>query len=74
MHIVMLQDGYSTLMRVCRKGYAEIVQMLIQHGADVNMQDKVRNIYYNINFSTATTCVYVSNRRILLCYREEVLP
>ena len=57
MHIVMLQDGYSTLMRVCRKGYAEIVQMLIQHGADVNIQDKVRNIYENINFNTATTII-----------------
>ena len=42
----MIQDGYTALLYACRYGYHTIVEYLVQQGAQVNMQDKVRNKNY----------------------------
>ena len=44
MHIVVTQDGRSALYMASVKGHVEVVQLLLQHNADVNIQDKVRTI------------------------------
>ena len=36
-----LQDGWSSLMRACYNGNAEVVKILVSAGAHVNDQDKV---------------------------------
>ena len=36
-----LQDGTSSLMEACRNDNAEVVQKLLDKGADVNARDKV---------------------------------
>ena len=36
-----LQDGWSSLMRACWKGHAEVVRILVSAGAHVNHQSKV---------------------------------
>ena len=37
----LLQKGNSSLMEACRNGNAEVVRILLRHGADVNLQDMV---------------------------------
>ena len=44
MHIVVIQDGWTALKAAARNGHREVVELLIQHGADVNAKDKVRNV------------------------------
>ena len=36
-----LQDGWSSLMRACVFGHAEVVRILVSAGAHVNYQSKV---------------------------------
>jgi ankyrin repeat protein len=36
------QQGYSALLVACSTGNVEILQMLLQHGADVSECDPVR--------------------------------
>ena len=40
-----LQYDYhnTALMKACEKGYADTVRVLLDHGASVNQQNKVRN-------------------------------
>lgn len=35
------RDGCNSLMWACAKGFSEIVQLLVEHGADVNAQNPV---------------------------------
>ena len=44
MHIVVLQDGRTALMVAAQDGHREVVELLLQHGADVNAEDEVRNV------------------------------
>ena len=37
----MLQNGTTPLIMACDQGYLDIVKVLIDHGADVNDNDKV---------------------------------
>ena len=39
----MVQDGMTPLMRACRKGHLDIVNVLVDNGADVNDKDNVRS-------------------------------
>ena len=43
MHIVVIQDGNTALFMASRESNFEIVQLLLQHGADVHVQCKVKN-------------------------------
>ena len=36
-----LQNGWSSLMRACWNGHAEVVRILVSAGAHVNDQDEV---------------------------------
>ena len=40
----MIQYGETALMRASRSGYLSVVQYLVQQGAAINTQDKVRNL------------------------------
>ena len=44
----MIQYGETALMRASRSGYLSVVQYLVQQGADINTQNKVRN--HNNNY------------------------
>ena len=44
MHIVVIQDGDTALMLASCKGHTAVVELLLQHGADVNAKDDVRNV------------------------------
>ena len=43
-YIVVIQDGQTALMFASRNGHGEIVELLLQHGADLNVHAKVRNV------------------------------
>ena len=46
----MIQDGITALMQASYKGHLPVVEYLVEQGADISTQDKVRNsinsIYY----------------------------
>ena len=44
MHIVVIQYGWTALYIAAQNGHREVVELLLQHGADVNAKDKVRNV------------------------------
>ena len=44
MHIVVIQSGDTALHAASREGYVQIVELLLERKADINAQDKVRNI------------------------------
>ena len=39
--ITLLQNGWSPLLVACNEGHAELVEILIKHGAQVDIKDKV---------------------------------
>ena len=41
MCIIVIQDGYTALMHACRKGYAAVVEVLLQHGASSDAHTNV---------------------------------
>ena len=43
MSIIVLQDGDTALLLACREGKVDVVKVLLQAGADKNIQNKVRN-------------------------------
>ena len=43
MHL-SLQDGWTALMKASQAGHMECVQVLLDKGADVNMQNKVSGV------------------------------
>ena len=43
LYIIVIQAGRNALMHASNAGYLPVVQYLIQQGADIHMQDKVRN-------------------------------
>ena len=50
MVVCFIQKGNTTLHYACREGYKEVVLLLIEHGADVKAENKVRVVihcYYN---------------------------
>ena len=44
MYIVLTQDGDTALLLACREGKVDVVKVLLQAGADMNIQNKVRNV------------------------------
>ncbi len=44
MHFVVIQDGWTALMRASREGHTAVVELLLQHGADLNVENIVRNV------------------------------
>ena len=44
MHTVVIQYGDTALYVAAQDGHREVVQVLLQHGADVNAKDEVRNV------------------------------
>ena len=44
MHIVVIQYGDTALYRASDKGYVDVVKLLLQHNADVNIKNKVGNV------------------------------
>ena len=53
----MIQDGYTALMYASEKGNIDIVKLLLQAGADKNIQNKVRNSYSIIIFVVIVECI-----------------
>ena len=45
--IIVVQYGYTAVMYASSNGHLPVVQYLVQQGADIHMQDKVRNHYNN---------------------------
>ena len=39
----MIQNGWTALMWASMYGHLSVVQYLVEQGADINTQDKVRN-------------------------------
>ena len=44
MHNVVIQDGVTVLMMASMECHTAGVELLLQHGADVNAKDEVRNV------------------------------
>ena len=44
MLIVVIQDGRTALIWASMQGHTAVVELLLQHGADVNTKKKVRNV------------------------------
>ena len=44
MHIVVIQNGKTALIEASRQGRTAVVELLLQHGADVNAKDEVNNV------------------------------
>ena len=44
MHIVVIQGGETALIYASGEGHTAVVELLLQHGADVNAKDNVRNV------------------------------
>ena len=38
---IVYQDGWTALMIASEKGHKEVVKLLLDHGANINMQNKV---------------------------------
>ena len=47
LYIIVIQDGDTALIRASYNGRLPVVEYLVQQGADINTQDKVRNNYIN---------------------------
>ena len=45
--IIVIQDGDTALIYASMYDHLPVVQYLVQQGADIHMQDKVRNHYNN---------------------------
>ena len=41
MYMHIYQDGYTALIRASAKGHREVVQLLLEHGADTKQLDNV---------------------------------
>ena len=44
MHIVVIKRGRTALMLASYQAHTAVVELLLQHGADVNAKDEVRNV------------------------------
>ena len=42
-----LQDGYTALMKALARGQVECIKVLLDRGAEVNMQNKVSGVDVN---------------------------
>ena len=47
-YTVSLQDGWTALMVASQEGHVECVRMLLDRGAEVNMQNKVSGPLYTV--------------------------
>ena len=56
----MLQYGYTALLWACERGYLEVVQLLLQNGADPKAES-VRYTFLNL-------CVFSTNFVVLKLY------
>jgi ankyrin repeat protein len=60
----MPQYGYSALHQACRKGYEEVAKLLLDHGANADLRNKVR--YFsslNLSLNSLCVCLCVHNLR-----------
>ena len=54
---IVYQYGYTALMVASRNGHKEVVKLLLDHGADINMQDNVSVI----------DMIYMSDMSVCIC-------
>ena len=47
--IIVVQYGYTAVMYASSNGHLPVVQYLVQQGADIHMQDKVKILYRDPN-------------------------
>jgi len=53
---IIYQEGYTALIKASRDGHKEVVELLLDHGADTNMQDNV-SVIDMINMSDVSVCI-----------------
>ena len=41
-YIYLVQDGYTAFQYACCNGYAPVVKLLLERGADIHYKDEVR--------------------------------
>ena len=54
---IIYQDGWTALMYASRKGHMEVVKLLLDHGANKDLQDEVRIIYV-VFYVCMYVCMY----------------
>ena len=55
-----LQDGRTALHYTAEKGNTDLVELLIQHGSDIMVKDKVRIKFETSNDKTSFICHFSS--------------
>ena len=56
---IVYQDGCTALMWASQNGHKEVVKLLLGHGADTNMRDRLVSVIDMIYMSDMSVCIYV---------------
>jgi ankyrin repeat protein len=62
---LLLQEGRTALMIAGREGHAAVIQLLVDAGADLNVEDKVSMPGYNNETSRPTATYDGEHRRVI---------